>query len=95
LTGPARPSTPIARLRKVAMTCGAVPVPGLGGVLGVGGVADVVQRLDRPVPADGVGEAGGAGVGERQAGNGVDDHHPPAAGVGPKVAGLAGDLRAA
>jgi hypothetical protein len=26
LTGPARLSAPIARLRKVAMTCGAVPV---------------------------------------------------------------------
>ena len=35
----------------------------LGGVLGVGGVADVVQRLDAPVPADPVGQAGGMGLG--------------------------------
>jgi hypothetical protein len=33
----------------------------LGGVLGEGGVAEVVQRLDRPVPAQRVGEPGGAG----------------------------------
>ena len=52
-----------------------------------------MQRLDRPVPADEVGEAGGAGVGERQAGDGVDDHRPPAAGVGLQVAGLAGDVQ--
>jgi hypothetical protein len=31
----------------------------LGGVLGKGGVADVVQRLDRPVPAEVVGQPGG------------------------------------
>ena len=37
--------------------------------------------------------AGGAGVGERQAGDGVDDHRRPAAGVGLQVAGLAGDLQ--
>jgi hypothetical protein len=37
----------------------------LAGVLGVGGIADVVQAvLDRPVPAEEVGEAGGAGLGD-------------------------------
>jgi hypothetical protein len=35
----------------------------LGGVLGERGVAEVVQRLDRPVPAQRVGEPGGAGQG--------------------------------
>jgi hypothetical protein len=36
----------------------------LGAVLGEGGVADVVQRLDRPVPAQQVGEAGGGDLRE-------------------------------
>jgi hypothetical protein len=35
----------------------------LAGVLGEGGVAEVVQRLDAPVPADPVGQAGGVGLG--------------------------------
>jgi hypothetical protein len=66
----------------------------LAGILGEGDVADVVQAvLDRPVPAEEVGEAGGAGLGEREAGDGVDDHRPPAAGVGLEVAGLAGTRR--
>ena len=33
------------------------------GVLGEGDIADVVQRLDRPVPADEVGQPSGAGLG--------------------------------
>jgi hypothetical protein len=33
------------------------------------------------VPAEEVGEAGGAGLGEREAGDGVDDHRPRAAGL--------------
>ena len=42
------------------MTCGAVPAAQLGGVLAQGHVADPVQAvLDRPVPADEVGEPGG------------------------------------
>jgi hypothetical protein len=41
----------------------------LGGVLGEGDVADVVQRLDGPVPTDKIGEASGAGLLERQAGD--------------------------
>jgi hypothetical protein len=32
----------------------------LGDVLGIGDIADVVQRLDGPVPAQQIGEAGGA-----------------------------------
>jgi hypothetical protein len=40
----------------------------LGAVLGEGGVAEVVQRLDGPVPTQQVGEAGGAGLGEGEAG---------------------------
>jgi hypothetical protein len=40
----------------------------LGAVLGEAGVADVVQRLDRPVPAQQVGEPGWTGLLERQAG---------------------------
>jgi hypothetical protein len=39
----------MTRLRKAAMTCGAGVGADLGGVLG-GGVADVVQRLDRQCP---------------------------------------------
>jgi hypothetical protein len=36
----------------------------LGGVLGEGNVTDVVQRLDRPVAAQQVGQPGGAGLSE-------------------------------
>ena len=63
---------------------------GLGGVLGEGGVADVVQRLDPPVATEVVGQPGRAGLGVGQAGDRVHDRGrpPPAA----KVAGLAGDL---
>jgi hypothetical protein len=89
-TGPARLSAPIARLRRQAMTCGP-PVRSWGGVLGEGGVADVVQAvLDRPVPAQQVGGSGGASLGEGEAGQGVDRRGPPAPGA--KAAGLAGDL---
>lgn len=41
---------------------GCVPGPQLGGVLGEGDVSDVVQGLDRPVPADQLGELGGRGL---------------------------------
>ena len=41
----------------------AVAGAGLGGVLGEGDIADVVQRLDAPVAPDPVGQAGGAGLG--------------------------------
>jgi hypothetical protein len=54
------------------------PGPDLGGVLGEGHVADVVQAvLDRPMPTQQVGEPGGAGLGVGQARNRVDDHGPP------------------
>jgi hypothetical protein len=63
----------------------------LGDVLGEGSVADVVQAvLDRPVPAQQVGQAGGAGQLEAQAGDRIDGHRPPLAAA--KVAGPAGDL---
>jgi hypothetical protein len=63
----------------------------LGGVLGEGRIADVVQAvLDRPVPAQQVGQAGRAGQFERQAGDRIDGHRPPPSAA--KVAGLAGDL---
>ncbi len=51
---------------------------GLGGVLGEGGVADVVQCLDAP-PAQLVGKAGGACLGSGEAGDGVHRHGAPAA----------------
>jgi hypothetical protein len=41
---------PMARLRRLAMARGGVAGADLGGVLGQGGVAEVVQRLDAPVP---------------------------------------------
>jgi hypothetical protein len=91
LTGPARLSTPITRLPRAGHDLRAGPGPDLGGVLGEGHVADVVQAvLDRPMPTQQVGEPGGAGLGVGQARNRVDDHGPPPPGA--KVAGLAGDL---
>jgi hypothetical protein len=65
----------------------------LGGVLGKSDIADVVQRLDAPVPSDPVGQAGGAGLGGGEAGDRVDGHHAPAAAVqGPDLAGDANRL---
>jgi hypothetical protein len=43
---------------------GAGAGPDLGAVFGEGDVAEVVQRLDGPVPAQQVGKPGGAGLGE-------------------------------
>jgi hypothetical protein len=64
----------------------------VGGVLGVGHVPDLVRAvLDCPVPSDEVGEPGGAGLSEAEAGDRVDGHGAPPAGV--QVAGLAGDLQ--
>jgi hypothetical protein len=59
----------------------------LGGVLGEGDIADVVQRLDAPVAADVVGEAGGACLGGVQVGDGVT---VTVATCGRQVAGLGG-----
>jgi hypothetical protein len=46
--------------------------------------------LDRPLPPQEVGEPGGAGLGEGEAGDRVYDHGPPPSGA--KLAGGAGDL---
>src|SRR5215203_1292602 len=82
----------------------------LASVLGKGGVTDVVQRLDAPVPSDPVGQAGGASLGGGEAGDRVDRHGPPPppgqrpdpagnaqglGGVGEVQAGDGGDLQAA
>jgi hypothetical protein len=82
----------------------------LVGVLGEGDVADVVQRLDAPVAAHVVGQAGGACLGGGEAGDRVHRHGPPAqlveradpagdpqslGGVGEVQAGDGGDLQAA
>ena len=50
----------------------------LGGVLGEGDIADVVQRLDAPVAADPVGQAGGVGLGGGEVGDRVDGDGTPA-----------------
>jgi hypothetical protein len=75
------------------MTLGAAPVRGLGAVLTEGDVAEVVQRLDRPVLAQQVGEPGGAALLEREAGDGIDGHGREPPRVVMQVAGLAGDLQ--
>jgi hypothetical protein len=62
----------------------------LGGVLGEGDIADMMQRFDRPVPTQQVGQAGGTGQLEGEAGDRIHGHGPPSGGV--QVAGLAGDL---
>src|SRR2546430_121259 len=49
----------------------------LGGVLGVGDVADVVQRLDRPVAADVAGYLGWPGLHGGEAGDGVYGDRAP------------------
>src|SRR6266487_5814827 len=72
---------------------GCVAGADLGGVLGEGDIADVVQRLDAPVPADPVGEAGGACLGGGEVGDGVHGHGAPAAAAqGPDPAGDADRL---
>jgi len=53
----------------------------------------VVQRLDRPVPAQQVGQPGGAGLGEAEVGDGIDDHGCAPPRVVVEVAGLAGNLQ--
>jgi hypothetical protein len=62
----------------------------LGGVLGEGDIAEVMHRLDGPVPPDEIGQPGGAGLGEAEAGDRVDGYRPPS--LGPEGPGLAGDL---
>jgi hypothetical protein len=58
LTGPAEHAD--GEVAQAGHHVGAGAGANLGGVLGEGGVADVVQAvLDRPVPAEVVGEPGG------------------------------------
>jgi hypothetical protein len=60
----------------------------------VGDVADVVQGLDLPVPADPSGELGGGSLAEGQAGDRIDgDGLPFPAGQRPGPPGDADDLR--
>jgi hypothetical protein len=62
-------------------------------VLGEGGIAEVVQRLDAPVTPDPVGQAGGAGLGGGEAGDRVYGHGAPAAAMqGPDPTGDADRL---
>jgi hypothetical protein len=69
----------------------------LGAVLGEGDIADVVHRLDRPVAAQQVGQAGRVGQLEGEAGDRIDGHGlpTPAPGTGVRDAdgALAGDLQ--
>jgi hypothetical protein len=100
----------MARLRRLAMALWGGAGAGLGGVLGEGDIAEVVQRLDAPVPPEPVGQAGGAGLGGGEVGDRVHGHGPPAqlveradpagdpqglGGVGEVQAGDGGDLQAA
>jgi hypothetical protein len=57
---------------------GGVAGADLGGILGEGGVADVGQRLNAPMPSDPVGQAGVAGLGGGEAGDRVHGHGAPA-----------------
>lgn len=61
----------------------------LGGVLAVGDITDVVQRLDLPVPADPGGEFFGLGLVRGEAGDGEDGDGLPSSAVA--GAGPAGD----
>ena len=61
----------MARLRRLAMALGGGAGADLGGVLGEGDIAEVVQRLDTPVPPDPVGQAGGVSLGGGEAGDRV------------------------
>ena len=58
LTGPARLSTPKTQVAQAGHDVGSGAGSGLGAVLTEGDVAEVVQRLDGPVPAQQVGAAG-------------------------------------
>jgi hypothetical protein len=72
---------------------GAVAGAYLGGVFAVGGVADVVQHFNVPVAAYPSGELGRCGLGDGQAGDGVDgDGRPFPAGQWPDAAGEADGL---
>jgi hypothetical protein len=59
---------PMARSRRPGHGPGSVAGADLAGVLGEGHVAHMAQRLDGPVPAQEIGEAGRAGLLEAEAG---------------------------
>ena len=80
LRWPCRRRMPMARLRRLAMARGAVPVR-TWGVLGEGEVADVVQRSDGPVAADVVGQVRGAGLAGGEVGERADGDDAPALGA--------------
>jgi hypothetical protein len=91
LTGPARHSTPMTRLRNVAMTCGPLPLRTCEA-----SSAKVTSRMwcsasIAQCPRSRSARPAGAGLLERQAGDRVDGHglEPPRGGQG---TGLAGDL---
>jgi hypothetical protein len=80
-------------LRRLAMVRGGGAGADLGGVLGEGNIADVMQRLDAPVASQVVGEAGGVGLGGGEVGDRVGGHGaPPPAGKRPDSAGDADRL---
>ena len=89
LTGPARLSAPMARLRRQAMTCGPVPARSWEA-----SSAKVTSRTQcRPfsiAQCPRMRSASRAGLGVDEAGDRVDGHGPPPPPA--KVAGLAGDL---
>lgn len=67
---------------------GCIACPQLGGVLGEGGVADVVQGLDLPVVPDQLCEPGGGGLLGGQAGHRVDGGDAGLAGLAVGAAAL-------
>jgi hypothetical protein len=87
---PGAAEAPMARLRRQATTCGPLPLRSCEWSSAKVTSHPVQAVLDRPVPAQQVGEPGGAGLGMGQAGDRVDDHHPPPPGA--KLTDLAGHL---
>jgi hypothetical protein len=70
---------PMAGVAQADHRAGGVAGPCLGGVLDEGDIADVLQRLDPPVAAHVVGQAGQAGLGVGEAGDRIHRHGPPPA----------------
>ena len=81
LVSPVRRWRLTAKLRRVAITAGPLPVRIWGQVLAEGHVADPVQCLDPPVPAEGVGDQVGTGLVPGQADDRVDGLAAPGRGA--------------